>query len=218
MNTKYFFFKLIIVTICGVFFSACREPVANVILNKQELFLVVGETKILIATIQPINATNDKVTWTSSNNEVATVAADGLVEAIANGKTTITVTTKDGKITATCEVIVDYRCKWIGDWNFIVKKDWYQGGGYWGADTIYYLGKISFVNHSNRLHIEYTDNNSTNLNANENGDMFDFSPEFHYAGGAFEGNDKIYLFLRWIGTGSFYQYVIDGNKIERRQQ
>ena len=76
-------------------------------LDKNELELFVDDTEQLIATIVPENATNKKVSWESSNPNVATVDENGVVTAILSGKTTITVTTKDGKHQATCEVSVE---------------------------------------------------------------------------------------------------------------
>jgi len=66
----------------------------------------IGETLTLTATVQPTNATNQTVTWTSSDTTVATVNNAGVVNAIALGSATITVTTEDGNYTATCEVTV----------------------------------------------------------------------------------------------------------------
>ncbi len=66
-----------------------------------------GATKQLAVTVSPSNADDKSVTWTSSKPEVATVSDSGLVTAVANGTTTITVTTKDGGYTATCEVTVE---------------------------------------------------------------------------------------------------------------
>lgn len=66
-----------------------------------------GEPFQLSAVVSPSNAANKAVTYKSSNTKVATVSADGTVEAVANGKATITVTTKDGGKTAKCEVTVN---------------------------------------------------------------------------------------------------------------
>ena len=66
-----------------------------------------GQTVDLTATVAPENATNKKVTFTTSNEKVATVDGNGKVSAVANGKATITVTTEDGEKTAACEVTVE---------------------------------------------------------------------------------------------------------------
>jgi hypothetical protein len=67
----------------------------------------VGDTTTLTATVAPSNATNTKVTWTSSNTSVVTVSSAGVVTALAPGSATITATTKDGSYTATCAVTVN---------------------------------------------------------------------------------------------------------------
>lgn len=59
---------------------------------------------LLNATISPANVTNNTLTWTSSNEEVATVE-NGCVTAYGAGTTTITAETSNGK-TATCTVTV----------------------------------------------------------------------------------------------------------------
>ena len=81
-------------------------PVTGVTLNQTSLNLSVGETQTLIPTISPSNATNHNVTWSSSNNNVATVNTSGKVTAIGVGTTTIAVTTVDGNKKAYCSVTV----------------------------------------------------------------------------------------------------------------
>ena len=80
--------------------------VTGVTLNKTTLSLVEGKTEKLVATVAPANAKVKDVTWTTSNDKFAKVAADGTVTAVKAGKATITVTTKDGNKTAKCEVTV----------------------------------------------------------------------------------------------------------------
>ena len=83
------------------------QSVQGVALDKDQVTLTsIGATETLTATITPNDATNQNVTWTSSDPSVATVSEDGVVTAVANGTTTITVTTEDGGFTATCEVTV----------------------------------------------------------------------------------------------------------------
>lgn len=81
--------------------------VTGVTLNKTSSTMTKkGETLSLAATVSPTNATNKNVTWSSSNTSVATVSSSGVVTAVANGTTTITVKTADGSKTATCKVTV----------------------------------------------------------------------------------------------------------------
>ena len=85
--------------------NAATVSVTGVKLDQTELSLYTGESKTLIATVQPSDATNKNVTWSSDKPEVATVE-NGKVTAKAAGTATITVTTEDGKKTATCTVTV----------------------------------------------------------------------------------------------------------------
>ncbi len=80
-------------------------PVNRVLLNKTSTTLTVGNTETLTATVEPANATNKAVTWSSDNSGVATVS-NGVVTAVTPGTATITVTTEDGNKTASCTVTV----------------------------------------------------------------------------------------------------------------
>ena len=79
--------------------------VTGVTLNSTELSLYTGESKTLTAKVEPADATNQDVTWSSNNNAVATVE-NGTVKAVGEGEATITVTTADGGKQATCQVKV----------------------------------------------------------------------------------------------------------------
>ena len=79
--------------------------VKGINLNKTEYTITKGGVTNLVATVMPENATNKNVTWSSSDESIATVE-DGKVTAIGVGEATITVTTKDGSKTATCKIIV----------------------------------------------------------------------------------------------------------------
>jgi formylglycine-generating enzyme required for sulfatase activity len=80
--------------------------VSDVTLDKPTLALVIGKDETLTATVNPADAVDKTLTWTSSAPSVATVA-NGTVTAIAKGATTITAATANGKA-ATCEVTVEY--------------------------------------------------------------------------------------------------------------
>ncbi|MBR5217562.1 MAG: Ig-like domain-containing protein [Oscillospiraceae bacterium] len=82
------------------------NSVTGVALNKTTLALTNGAKETLTATVTPDNATNPAVVWTSSNEAVATVDANGVVTAVGLGNATITVTTVDGDFTASCAVTV----------------------------------------------------------------------------------------------------------------
>lgn len=80
-------------------------PVASIMLNKSAITLKVDDTETLVATVNPPDATNKTVIWSSSNIDVATVS-NGSVTAQAGGTATITVTAEDGGFQADCVVIV----------------------------------------------------------------------------------------------------------------
>lgn len=86
--------------------------VTKISLNKKKAALTCTEenpepTLQLTARIHPSNATNQNVSWKSSNKKVATVDRNGKVTAHAKGKATITCTAKDGSGTkATCKITV----------------------------------------------------------------------------------------------------------------
>ena len=70
-----------------------------------ELDMDWNSSKTLKATVEPENATNKNVSWTSDKETVATVS-NGRIEAKGPGEATITATTEDGGFKATCKVKV----------------------------------------------------------------------------------------------------------------
>lgn len=71
--------------------------VTGITLNKTSTTIVdFSASETLTATISPANATNNSVTWTSSNTDVATVNENGEVTAVASGTAIITATANDG--------------------------------------------------------------------------------------------------------------------------
>lgn len=80
--------------------------VSSVTLAPAELSLFTGESQPLTAKVEPADATNQDVTWSSNNTAVATVDENGTVTAKGAGEATITVTTQDGGKQATCKVKV----------------------------------------------------------------------------------------------------------------
>ncbi len=94
------------------------DPIKGVTLDATEANLLAGETKTLKATVSAGESTsfNDKVKWSSSNETIATVNAEGVVKALKEGSVTITATTEGltnytgtgSALTATCTVTITY--------------------------------------------------------------------------------------------------------------
>ncbi len=91
---------------CTVTVERKIVEVTGIILSATEMKLIEGESATLIATIQPADATDKSLTWTSSNTAVATVSANGEVKALKAGSAVITVKAANG-ISATCVVNVE---------------------------------------------------------------------------------------------------------------
>lgn len=66
--------------------------VESITLDKTEGVLTVGNTVTVTATVTPDTATNASVTWTSSDEAIATVDSEGKITAVAPGTATITAT------------------------------------------------------------------------------------------------------------------------------
>ena len=82
-----------------------RNEVSKITLNKDTLSIEEGEEETLVATIDPENATDKTLTWTSDNEDSVTVDKNGKVKAVGTGTATVTVKSKNGK-KATCNVNV----------------------------------------------------------------------------------------------------------------
>lgn len=84
-----------------------KVSATSITLDKTTANLKEGETVELKATVGPENATDKSVTWTSSDESVATVSKDGKVTAVKAGSVKITATAVSGKnVTATCDITV----------------------------------------------------------------------------------------------------------------
>lgn len=92
--------------VCKVTVTDSGVVVINITLNKTATSLVVGKTETLYAGIEPDNASDKSVTWSSSDETVAKVDSNGLVTAVKAGTAIISVTTADGGKKADCTVTV----------------------------------------------------------------------------------------------------------------
>ena len=82
------------------------KSVSSVSLNKTAVSVYTGSSVKLSASVLPSDASNKKVTWSTSNRNVASVDEAGTVRAVKAGTAVITVTTADGGFKATCKVTV----------------------------------------------------------------------------------------------------------------
>ena len=80
--------------------------VSGIKLNKENITLVINKEETLSVQITPTNATNQKVTMTSSDTNVATIDSNATIKAKYPGTAIITVTTEDGGHSASCKVTV----------------------------------------------------------------------------------------------------------------
>ena len=88
-----------------------KQYVTNITLDKTFLSLAIDEEATLSVTVLPDNANNRSVTWSSSNNSIASVDNSGKVTAKATGKVKINVTANDGSgVFASSDVWVKKPC------------------------------------------------------------------------------------------------------------
>ena len=83
-----------------------KISVTGLSLSSSSVKLDVGESERIYANLKPSNASNQNVTWKSSNKSVAKVSSTGKITAVGAGTATITCTTKDGGYKKTCKVKV----------------------------------------------------------------------------------------------------------------
>ena len=108
---------------CTVTVSSSYIPVSGIKLNKSILNMLVGSSEILTQTINPSNATNKNVTWSSSDASVATVE-NGKITAKKVGTAIITVTASGYRATCTVKVIdsIELKAISINKSNITIKE------------------------------------------------------------------------------------------------
>lgn len=108
--------KLVLSLLCclaAALFTACgpQEPpriaVTGIALDQVTVSLTEGGSVALVATVTPEDASDKSVSWSSSNEAVATVTDAGVVNGLHAGTAVIVATTTDGGKTATCNVTVN---------------------------------------------------------------------------------------------------------------
>lgn len=93
----------------GYWYGGYFRYVKSMSITDETIILTEGEDKQLTAEASPIESENKAVTWSSSDESVATVDENGKVTAVSAGNATITVTSAiDERKTATCSVTVNH--------------------------------------------------------------------------------------------------------------
>ncbi len=96
----------VVITAVGVKTGDEIVSVTGVTLNQTQASMTVGGTLSLVATVAPADATNKAVVWSAADPGIAAVDENGVVTGVAEGTTTITVMTVNGRQTAECVVTV----------------------------------------------------------------------------------------------------------------
>lgn len=86
--------------------SKLEVPAQSLTLSQTAGTVAVGYALQLYAYVSPADATDNEITWTSSDSSVASVSGTGLVSARKDGVAIITATTKSGKVTASATITV----------------------------------------------------------------------------------------------------------------
>lgn len=94
----------------GGFVAICKitvyVPVMDVDVSVTKLDVPKGQTRVVTAVVAPSNATNKKVTWTSSDPNIAKIDSNGKITGVSKGTVVIVCKTDDGGYRASCEVNV----------------------------------------------------------------------------------------------------------------
>ncbi len=144
-----------------------QTSITSIAVSSTSKKMEVNQTAQLTATVTPADAT-EKVQWTSSNTDVATVNDTGLVTAKTSGTVTITVKNANGTKSATCvvdvtkqvstsESYVGYYADIEGDGTVdgIIFEDFAIGGsGSWGGCS-YSVSKVSNTQEYYISQVEY---------------------------------------------------------------
>ena len=94
-------------TKCKVHVTLDTVLVDKIILTPEKMTVKVGESEQISAKIEPENATERNLVWSSSDESIATVDSTGKVTGITSGVVTITAKTKNGKVVATINLTIN---------------------------------------------------------------------------------------------------------------
>ncbi|ANQ52855.2 carbohydrate-binding protein [Flammeovirga sp. MY04] len=169
--------------------------VTGVNLTTTAIALDIHQMKGLEANVVPANADNLNVTWSSDNEGVATVDANGVVTGVAEGTATITVTTVDQSKTATATVTVSGN-EYVPATEIVIEAETMENTGGEVDDSVW-------GGPGNGFGV----NNDVGINWGNNGDWAEYTVE---------GNGE-YEITYYISTpndaGIAIEFVLDGNSV-----
>ena len=214
------------------------NEVNGIILNTNATRVAVGGTAQLTAKVRPSNTADPSLTWSVADESIATVDGNGLVTGVSLGTTTVTVTSNQTGITATCRItVIDVSGPQSVAYTVSAKKDslisfnpvmpaqtaevvtTLSGGSTikgmaYGDNCLYYVQEINYNYYLYRF--DFTTRKSTELTQLEawtgvNGIAYDQQNNYLYAVGGF------YLFqydldnISDSGFTSYTNYVMDSD-------
>lgn len=113
---------IVIILIYSTAIFATNVSVTGVQVQKNYMTLEMGQTEKIIVNFSPFNATNKNINWSSINNNIATVNANGEVKGVSEGVTNIKGITIDGGYTINVTVNVSGESSLTSEKYSIIKK------------------------------------------------------------------------------------------------
>lgn len=121
-----------------------KKAVTSIRLSPTSVIIAVSSSETLKATVSPKDAENAEVTWTSSDENVATVSNDGVVT--GKGVGTATITAEAGGKSATCEVTVKEKRAAANSWETLLPSDYKLNNEFWDNASVYFVITDRFYN------------------------------------------------------------------------
>ena len=128
---------MLLMVIPSLSIRAAHIPVSGININKSSVNIEIGQTEQLQAIVQPQNATNQKVRWSSNNPHIASVTANGQIKGISKGIAVITATTEESGYNMNCTVNVSGTSK-ITSERYAISVEQSQTG-----ENVNYIKRIS---------------------------------------------------------------------------
>ena len=187
----------------------------SITLNETSANLTTGSTLALVATVAPDDAVDKTLTWTSSDNTVATVNAQGVVTALAAGTVTITATANAApSVTATCTVTVANAAapafySEIADGDFYIVNaatgKYLGGGNSWGTHA-------SIIEHGIPFTAAKINDGVYTLDSH----IFNSATD-HFCNGSFCDQPATNLYIKSVGDGKYSISTAEGSNFMTAQ-